>query len=44
MKDNYDVNNYEYDIDRCIGCKGCVWVDHVYMPGVRYGVKCPSNA
>ncbi len=44
MKDNYDINNYEYDIDRCIGCKGCVWVDHVYMPGVRYGVKCPSSA
>jgi Fe-S oxidoreductase len=44
MKDNYDINNYTYDMDRCIGCKGCVWVDHVYMSGVRFGVKCPSNA
>lgn len=44
MKDNYDINNYTYDMDRCIGCKGCVWVDHIYMPNVRFGVKCPSNA
>ncbi len=44
MKDNYDINNYTYDMDRCVGCKGCVWVDHIYMPGVRFGVKCPSNS
>jgi Fe-S oxidoreductase len=44
MKDNYDINNYTYDMDRCIGCKGCVWVDHIYMPNVRFGIKCPSNA
>jgi len=44
MKDNYDIANYHYDMDRCIGCKGCVWVDHIYMPNVRFGVKCPSNA
>lgn len=44
MKDNYEINNYTYDMDRCIGCKGCVWVDHIYMPNVRFGVKCPSNA
>ncbi len=44
MKDNYDIERYTYDMDRCIGCKGCVWVDHIYMPGVRFGVKCPSNA
>ncbi|MFH1349644.1 MAG: heterodisulfide reductase-related iron-sulfur binding cluster [Pseudomonadota bacterium] len=44
MKDNYDIAHYTYDMDRCIGCKGCVWVDHIYMPNVRFGVKCPSNA
>jgi Fe-S oxidoreductase len=37
-----DIENFRYDADRCVGCKGCVWVDHIYMPGVTYGTKCPS--
>lgn len=43
MNVNYDLTRYEYDMDKCVGCKGCVWVDHIYMPGVRFGIKCSSN-
>jgi len=39
-----DINNFRYDAERCVGCKGCVWVDHIYMPGVEFGIKCPSLA
>ena len=31
-------------MERCIHCGGCRWVDHIYTPGVRFGVKCPSIA
>jgi Fe-S oxidoreductase len=37
-----DIENFRYDAERCVGCKGCVWVDHIYMPGVIFGTKCPS--
>ena len=43
MNVNYDLARFEYDMDKCVGCKGCVWVDHIYMPSVRFGIKCPSN-
>ena len=43
MNINYDLGRYKYDMEKCIGCKGCVWVDHIYMPNVRFGIKCPSN-
>ncbi len=43
MNINYDLARYEYDMDKCVGCKGCVWVDHIYMPSVRFAIKCPSN-
>ncbi|MDY6861765.1 MAG: heterodisulfide reductase-related iron-sulfur binding cluster, partial [Thermodesulfobacteriota bacterium] len=36
------LEDYRYDAEKCIGCKGCVWVDHIYMPGVNYMTKCPS--
>lgn len=36
------VNNFVYDMKRCIKCKGCTWVDHVYMPGIRFSTRCPS--
>lgn len=43
MNSNYDFSRFEYDMDKCVGCKGCVWVDHIYMPNVRFGIRCPSN-
>jgi len=43
MNINYELANYKYDMERCVGCKGCVWVDHIYMPNVRFGIRCPSN-
>jgi Fe-S oxidoreductase len=36
------AENFVFDMSRCVKCKGCTWVDHIYMPGVRYGTRCPS--
>ncbi|MCS7280098.1 MAG: (Fe-S)-binding protein [Desulfobacterota bacterium] len=38
-----DLRNFVYDMSRCIKCKGCYWVDHIYMPGIDFMVRCPSN-
>ena len=37
-----DLNNFVYDMSRCIKCKGCTWVDHTYMPGTKFTTRCPS--
>ncbi|MEJ2740134.1 MAG: 4Fe-4S dicluster domain-containing protein [Dehalococcoidia bacterium] len=37
-----NVNNFVFDMSKCIKCKGCTWVDHTYMPGVKFGTRCPS--
>ncbi|MBA4418611.1 MAG: hypothetical protein C0392_12000 [Syntrophus sp. (in: bacteria)] len=37
------LDNFKYDMDHCIKCKGCYWVEHSYMPGVNFSVRCPSN-
>jgi Fe-S oxidoreductase len=37
-----DINNFYYDMSRCIKCKGCTWVDHIYMPGAQFRTKCPT--
>jgi len=38
-----NLNNFIYDMSRCIKCKGCYWVEHTYMPGIKYPTRCPSN-
>lgn len=38
-----NINNFKYDMDHCIKCKGCYWVEHTYNPGVRFNTRCPSN-
>lgn len=38
-----DASNFKYDMDHCIKCKGCYWVEHTYNPGVKWNVRCPSN-
>jgi Fe-S oxidoreductase len=38
-----NLNNFVYDMSRCIKCKGCYWVEHTYMPGVKFSSRCPSN-
>lgn len=40
----FTLENYRYDAERCPRCKGCKWVDHIYMDGVRFGIRCPSIA
>ncbi|RLC71922.1 MAG: hypothetical protein DRI26_04100 [Chloroflexi bacterium] len=37
-----EVGNFIYDMTRCIKCKGCYWVEHTYMPGIRFTTRCPS--
>lgn len=37
-----DIQNFVYDMSRCIKCKGCTWVEHTYMPGTKYTTRCPS--
>ncbi|MBM3131814.1 MAG: (Fe-S)-binding protein [Chloroflexi bacterium] len=37
-----ELENYHWDALNCCGCKGCIWVDHVYCSGVKYGMRCPS--
>jgi Fe-S oxidoreductase len=37
-----NLDNFIFDMSRCIKCKGCTWVDHIYMPGVKFSTKCPS--
>lgn len=39
-----DLENFRYDADRCVGCKGCAWVDHIYMSGKDFSLRCPSIA
>ena len=38
-----EIKNFKYDMDHCIKCKGCYWVEHTYNPGVKFNVRCPSN-
>lgn len=38
-----NINNFKYDMDHCIKCKGCYWVEHTYNPGVNWSCRCPSN-
>ena len=38
-----NLDNFVYDMSRCIKCKGCYWVEHTYMPGVKFSTRCPSN-
>ena len=38
-----EIENFRHDMSRCIRCKGCKWVDHIYMPGVKFGTRCPSE-
>jgi len=37
------LDNFVYDMSRCIKCKGCYWVEHTYMPGIKFPTRCPSN-
>lgn len=34
-----EIKNFKYDMDHCIKCKGCYWVEHTYNPGVKFNVR-----
>ena len=38
-----DIQNFVYDMSRCIKCKGCTWVDHTYMPGTEVHDPMPQR-
>lgn len=38
-----NLNNFVYDMQHCIKCKGCYWVEHTYNPGIKFNVRCASN-
>lgn len=42
MTHHLKLEEYHWDAINCCGCKGCIWVDHVYCSGVKYGMRCPS--
>ena len=39
-----EVENFVYDMSRCVKCRSCTWVDHIYMPGIKFSTRCPSAA
>jgi Fe-S oxidoreductase len=41
--DPRDFEGFVYDMSKCIKCKGCYWVEHTYMPGVKFSTRCPSG-
>ena len=42
MTKHLNLKEYHWDAFNCCGCKGCIWVDHVYCSGIKYGMRCPS--
>ncbi|NQT14284.1 MAG: (Fe-S)-binding protein, partial [Planctomycetes bacterium] len=38
------LDNFVYDMTRCVKCRGCTWVDHIYMSSLKFGKRCPSAA
>jgi Fe-S oxidoreductase len=37
-----EIENFIYDMSTCVKCKGCFWVDHIYMHGIKFSYRCPS--
>lgn len=38
-----ELENFRYDASRCVRCKGCKWVDHIYLESIEFSRKCPSE-
>ncbi len=36
------LEDYKWDAEWCMGCRGCTWVDHIYCTGIKYAMKCPT--
>ena len=39
---NLRLEAYRRDTESCPGCRGCIWVDHIFCSGSRYSMRCPS--
>jgi len=39
---NLRLEEYRRDAESCPGCRGCIWVDHIFCSGSRYPMRCPS--
>ena len=36
------LQDYVYDMRRCMRCASCRWLDHTYVPDNRFVYRCPS--
>ncbi len=39
---NLKLEEYRLDMESCPGCRGCIWVDHIFCSGIEYPYRCPS--
>lgn len=39
---NLKLEEYRLDMESCPGCRGCIWVDHIFCTGIKYPYRCPS--
>jgi len=39
---NLRLEEYRRDAESCPGCRGCIWVDHIFCSGSKYSMRCPS--
>jgi len=39
---SFILEDYIYDMRRCMRCSSCKWIDHIYMPNNRFVYRCPS--
>ena len=39
---SFELQDYVYDMRRCIRCSSCKWIDHIYMADNRFVYRCPS--
>ncbi len=39
---SFVLEDYIYDMRRCMRCSSCKWIDHIYMPNNRFVYRCPS--
>ena len=37
------LENYRYDVENCVRCSNCKWVDYICMKSKRFSKICPSH-
>ena len=39
---SFELEEYTYDMRRCMRCASCKWIDHIYVADNRFVYRCPS--